>query len=203
MHKVQIFTLTAILVGAFVIYTGCDTLFGSDDGNGDIEYIQIKTQDDADSVAMLIEHQVDDPISVYDSTTWNSEQIDGSYLGYAIVSGSYTESDYSYGTTSYYTYDNVSIEYSNYQTQSDYPSLTGSATIDGTLSYYQSYSSGSYDGEWIFSGEVTLDPSVVEDTEYGYLYEGTVEFTFIYEEKLYYYGTVTANGSSWNVDNYY
>ena len=144
---------------------------------------------------MIIEHQADEPISAYSDTTWDSDRVDGRYSGYAVLSGSYYESRS--------TYENVSIEFYNYQDQSDYPSLTGSAIIDGTLTY-SGGTYGSYEGEWTYSGTVTLDPSVVdEDAEYGYFYEGTVEFIFIYEEELYYYGMITANGQSWNVDNYY
>lgn len=182
-----------MLITLPLLFLACPS---GENGNGGSGFDQVETQDDADSVAMIIEHQADEPIAAYSDTTWNSDRIDGSFSGYAIVSGTYYESRS--------TYENVSIEFYNYQDQSDYPSLTGSATIDGTLTYSGSYPYGSYDGEWTYSGTVTLDPSVVDEVdEYAYLYEGTVDFTFVYEEKLYYYGTITANGNSWNVDNYY
>jgi len=190
--KLQVFKFL-FLIALPLLFLACP--FG-ENGNTGIEYKQVETQDDANSVAMVIEHQADEPISAYSDTTWDSDRVDGRYSGYAVLSGSYYESRS--------TYENVSIEFYNYQDQSDYPSLTGSAIIDGTLTYSGGYPYGSYEGEWTYSGTVTLDPSVVdEDEEYGYFYEGTVEFIFIYEEKLSYYGMITANGQSWDVDNYY
>jgi hypothetical protein len=199
--RLQVFKFL-FLIAFPLLFLACP--FG-ENGNSSFEYKQVETQDDADSVAMIIEHQADEPISVYDDTTWDSEQIEGNYSGYATVSGSYSESDGAYYDTSYYTYDNVTIDFNNFQTDSDYPSITGSATLTGTLSVDSSYTYGNdYGGSWTFSGTVTLDPSTVdEDEEYGYFYEGTVEFYFVYGTKYEYAGTITVDGQSWDVDNYY
>jgi hypothetical protein len=154
----------------------------------------VATQDDAYEVALAVNFAATGVASRYSGTSpivWNNQRVNGALSGYAIVNGNYEETRdnsgfWGRGTR---TYNDVTIQFYDYQGQSFYPSITGDETLDGSVSYQEGASHTTYSGVWRLTGSVTLSGS----------YTGSLAFDIAIQDSNGWYGTITSDGQTWNV----
>ena len=152
---------------------------------------KIDSQNDADIVAGALRFQLIDAAPYYSSgvSIWNDERVDGYTSGYAIVNGAY-EKTYSWDLSTY-EYKDVYIECFLYCTDDFYPALTGTATLDGYISYrdnrYPKYS-----GSWILKGSMELSGKL----------KGQITFELVLKEKGFrWYGVIKSDETIWDVSS--
>jgi len=159
---------------------------------------KIETREDANAVAVVIEQQATYPIFSNESVTWNNERIDGSYGGYAVVNGSidiYESGTYNEITS--YTYNDVNIEYHDYCSGADFPTITGNATMTGSITCESTLSGNIYSGNWYLNGSTTL--SSANCSEETWAYDCSVSFNFTYPNDYEYSGSIISDGKTWYV----
>ncbi|MCF8370105.1 MAG: hypothetical protein K9H64_00695 [Bacteroidales bacterium] len=152
-------------------------------------------QYNADFLAFII---VDDLTDVAPNTstdkTWNNTKEYGLVSGHAIVKGSFSKESILVGYTNkdYYEYDNVSVSFSEYSDYETDPEITGNATMNGTLIYsWVMGNTGEYTGGWIFKGSVTCSGK----------YNGQASFYLDFFQRHKYSGSLTFNGTSYQVSS--
>jgi predicted DNA-binding protein (MmcQ/YjbR family) len=159
---------------------------------------KVQTQDDADKVAIIIIQQAIAPAPHYTSATWSNTTVNGSLAGSAVVTGSYQEV-WSGTSTNITTeaYKTVRISYNGYCSDNSFPTMTGDAAINGTITVHSSYSSNSYSGAWYFTATVQLAGDRCSDQTWAYSDRVTCTVTF--STPYVYSGSVTCGSTSWNV----
>ena len=150
---------------------------------------------------MIIRRQVTDPCEVYSPTTWNYEQVEGYAGGYAVVHGSYTEDSGAYYDSSSESYNDVVMSYESYSSDEDFPAITGSATMNGTLTTDSSFTRGNtYSGGWIIQGQVTMEEGTAGDDVYDFKGEVTFAIRIV---NFDYAGVIAVDGTEWDVTSDY
>ncbi|MEZ5195589.1 MAG: hypothetical protein R2764_04100 [Bacteroidales bacterium] len=177
-----------LLLSVIIILSSC----GKDDEKEDVT--MDFDQSNAENLANIIKWNLIEVAPYYSSDNWNHEKMNGYASGYAIVDGSFSKwsNVVGYQNKEYREYDNVSVQFSDYSDHSSDPSITGSASMNGTITYqYSMGHTGDYGGTWIFKGTITCSGK----------YVGEASFYFTFVENNEYSGTLTFDGTSYQVSS--
>ena len=150
----------------------------------------------ANFLAFIIQSDVTRVAPNYSEGSWNNKKVNGNDRGYAIVNGSYTTwtTITGYSTNNFYKYNNAKVDFSDFGGYEDSPVFTGSAKIDGTIKYtYFMGNTGTYEGSWNLSGSVKCTRK----------YKGDASFFITFTAPLKYTGTLTFNGTTFQVSDKY
>ena len=188
-----------VLSIALVALAGCEDLGLDEEEGGGTR--SVTSEDEANTVAVILYSQGMEPVRVYSTTTWDNEIVDGRYGGSATVNGSYIENDGVLYSDSTEEYANVTIEYDGYCSKSDYPAITGRATVSGKLTKYSSTRGTTYRGGWSLEGVATLTPQDSTTETWNF---ALTDISFRIGILNYdYNGTVTVDGTTYSVNSNY